>query len=237
MAIALVTGGSRGIGFAVAEALLARGDSVVVTATTDDGALRAEKALALAVDDATRVMGAACDVRDRAAVLRTVETAVQRFGGLDVLVNNAGVGVGVPVAALSEEEWHRLIDTNLTGVFHCCQAAIPALKARGGGWIINVSSLAGKHPFAGGAAYCATKAGLDAFSEALMQELRYDGIRVSYVCPGSVATGFSGREPEAGGDWKLQPDDVAEVIVDLLSHPSRSLPSRVEIRPSKPPRK
>jgi NAD(P)-dependent dehydrogenase (short-subunit alcohol dehydrogenase family) len=237
MAIALVTGGSRGIGFAVAEALLARGDSVVVTATTDDGALRAEKALALAVDDATRVMGVACDVRDRPAVQRTVNAAVQRFGGLDVLVNNAGVGVGVPVEALSEEEWHRLVDTNLTGVFHCCQAAIPALKARNGGWIVNVSSLAGKNPFAGGAAYCATKAGLDAFSEALMQELRYDNIRVSYVCPGSVATGFNGRELEAGAEWKLQPDDVAEVIVDLLSHPSRSLPSRVEIRPSKPPRK
>ena len=237
MAVALVTGGTRGIGYAVAQALLARGDSVVVTATSDDGALRAETALAAAADDATRVMAVVCDVRDRASVHRAVATVVQRFGGLDVLVNNAGVGVGAPIAALAEEEWHRLIDINLTGVFHCCQAAIEPLKARGGGWIINVSSLAGKNPFAGGAAYCATKAGVDAFSEALMQELRYDGIRVSHVCPGSVATGFNGRAPEAGAEWKLHPDDVAQVIVDLLSHSSRSLPSRIEIRPSQPPRK
>ena len=237
MAIALVTGGTRGIGYAVAQALLARGDSVVVTGTTDDSAQRAEKALAAEFDDATRVVGLACDVRDRASVLRTVATVVQRFGGLDVLVNNAGVGVGAPIAALAEEEWHRLIDTNLTGIFHCCQAAIEPLKARGGGWIINVSSLAGKNPFAGGAAYCATKAGVDAFSEALMQELRYDGIRVSYVCPGSVATGFNGRAPDSGAEWKLHPEDVAQVIVDLLSHPLRSLPSRIEIRPSQPPRK
>ena len=237
MAIALVTGGTRGIGYAVAQALLARGDSVVVTGTSDDSAQRAEKALATAANDSTRVMGVTCDVRDRAAVQRAVATVVQRFGGLDVLVNNAGVGVGAPIAALAPEEWHRLIDINLTGVFHCCQAAIEPLKVRGGGWIINVSSLAGKNPFAGGAAYCATKAGVDAFSEALMQELRYDGIRVAYVCPGSVATGFSGRTPEAGAEWKLHPDDVARVIVDLLSHPPRSLPSRIEIRPSQPPRK
>ena len=237
MAIALVTGGTRGIGYAVARALLARGDSVVVTGTSDDSAQRAEKALAADANDGTRVMGVTCDVRDRAAVQRAVATVVQRFGGLDVLVNNAGVGVGAPIAVLAPEEWHRLIETNLTGVFHCCQAAIAPLKANGGGWIVNVSSLAGKNPFAGGAAYCATKAGVDAFSEALMQELRYDGIRVSHVCPGSVATGFSGRAPETGADWKLQPEDVAAVILDLLSSASRSLPSRVEIRPSQPPRK
>ncbi|MEP7117058.1 MAG: SDR family oxidoreductase [Acidobacteriota bacterium] len=237
MAIAMVTGGTRGIGYAVAHALLARGDSVVVTGMSDESAQRAEKALAAAANDATRVMGVTCDVRDRAAVQRAVAAVVERFGGLDVLVNNAGVGVGAPIAALAPEEWQRLIDINLTGVFHCCQAAIAPLKARGGGWIVNVSSLAGKNPFAGGAAYCATKAGVDAFSEALMQELRYDGIRVGYVCPGSVATGFSGRAPEAGAEWKLQPEDVARVIVDLLSHPLRSLPSRIEIRPAQPPRK
>ncbi len=237
MAIALITGGTRGIGYAVAEALLARGDSVVVTSTTDDGAQRAETALAAGANDATRVLGVMCDVRDRAAVHRMVATVVQRFGGLDVLVNNAGVGVGAPVEALSEEEWDRLIGINLTGVFHCCQAALTPLKARGGGWIVNVSSLAGKNPFAGGAAYCAAKAGVDAFSEALMQEVRHDGIRVSHVCPGSVATGFNGREPAAGADWKLHPEDVAQVIVDLLGHAGRSLPSRIEIRPSRPPRK
>jgi len=237
MAVAFVTGGTRGIGFAVVEALIARGDSVVLTGTTEDAVLRAEKAVEIAAGDATRVMGVACDVRDRGAVRRAVDAAVQRFGGLDILVNNAGVGVGGPIETLDEAEWDRLLDTNLTGVFHCTQAAIPHLKARGGGWVVNISSLAGKNAFAGGAAYCATKAGLDAFSEALMQEVRYDGIRVAHVCPGSVATGFSNRPAGAGADWKLHAEDVAAAVLHLFSHPARSLPSRIEIRPAQPPRK
>jgi 3-oxoacyl-[acyl-carrier protein] reductase len=180
------------------------------------------------------VLPVVCDVREAPSVESAMRAIEGRFGGIDVLVNNAGVGVGAPIADLSEDEWHRIIDTNLTGVYHCCKAAIPRLRRRGGGWIINISSLASKNPFVGGAAYCASKAGLNAFSEALMQELRYDNIRVSYVLPGSVATGFSGRTATAGEDWRLSPDDVAQVILDLLSHPARSLPSRVEIRPSKP---
>ncbi len=237
MAVAFVTGGTRGIGLAVVQALVGRGDRVVFTGTSDDAVLRAEAAVSLAAGDATRVMGVACDVRDRSAVRRAIEAAVQRFGGLDILVNNAGVGVGGPIESLDEAEWARLIDTNLTGVFHCSQAVIPHLKIRGGGWIVNISSLAGKNAFAGGAAYCATKAGLDAFSEALMQEVRYDGIRVAHVCPGSVATGFNNRQPGTGADWKLHAEDVAAVVLHLLSHPARSLPSRVEIRPAQPPRK
>jgi len=237
MAVAFVTGGTRGIGLALVRALVERGDQVVFTGTTADAVVRAEKATELAAHDATRVMGVECDVRDRGAVRRAVDAAVQRFGGLDVLVNNAGVGVGGPIETLDEAEWHRLLDTNLTGVFHCCQAAIPHLKARGGGWIVNISSLAGRNAFAGGAAYCATKAGLDAFSDALMQEVRHDGIRVAHVCPGSVATAFNNRAADAGADWKLHGDDVAAVVVHLLTHPARSLPSRVEIRPARPPRK
>lgn len=234
MAVAFVTGGTRGIGMAVAQALLARGDQVVLTGSSVESAQRAETALAIGIDDSTRVMGVACDVRDPGAVRRAIDTAAHRFGGIDILVNNAGVGVGGPIESLDEAEWNRLIDTNLTGVFHCTKSALPYLKARGGGWIINISSLAGRNAFAGGAAYCATKAGLDAFSEALMQEVRYDGIRVAHVCPGSVATGFNNRVPESGADWKLHAEDVAAVIVHLLSHPARSLPSRVEIRPAQP---
>jgi 3-oxoacyl-[acyl-carrier protein] reductase len=137
---------------------------------------------------------------------------------------------------MSPDEWNNVIGTNLTGVFHCTRVALPHLRARGGGWIINISSLAGKNAFPEAAAYCASKSGLNAFSEALMQEVRHDNIRVAYVMPGSVRTEFSGRT--LGNDeWKLAPDDVAEVVVDLVRHPSRSLPSRVEIRPARPPRK
>ena len=141
------------------------------------------------------------------------------------------------MASMQPADWHRVLDTNLTGVFHCCHAAIPHMKRRGGGWIINVSSLAAENPFVGGAAYCASKAGLNAFSAALMQEVRNDGIRVSVVMPGSVRTAFSGGGDGAGTEWKLAPEDVSQVIVDLIAHPARSLPSRVEIRPSRPPRK
>ena len=232
--VSLITGGTRGIGFAIAEALLGEGERVAITGTSSDGVDRATHALGSRTSAADRVLGITCDVRTASSVETAFRTLDSRFGGVDVLVNNAGVGVGAPVADLSEDEWRRIIDTNLTGVFHCCKAAIPRLRRRGGGWIINISSLASKNPFVGGAAYCASKAGLNAYSEALMQELRYDDIRVSYILPGSVATGFSGRAPAEGGDWRLQPEDVAHAILDLLRHPVRSLPSRVEIRPSRP---
>lgn len=228
--IVLVTGGTRGIGYATAEALLKAGHKVAIAGTTADGVARAERALS-AVGQA---IGVACDVRDAASVQRAIDTVVARFAGLDVLVNNAGVGVGMPIADLSHDDWDRIIGTNLTGVFNCCKAAIPHLRQRGGGWIVNISSLSSTGPFPGGAAYVASKAGLNAFSDALMQELRDDGIRVTTVLPGSVATGFSGRAPGTGADWKLLPEDVARAIVDLLHHPTRSLPSRIEIRPSRP---
>jgi NADP-dependent 3-hydroxy acid dehydrogenase YdfG len=138
---------------------------------------------------------------------------------------------------MTPAEWSEVIDTNLTGVFNGCRAAIPHLRRRGGGFIVNISSLAGKSAFPTAAAYCATKSGLNAFSEALMQEVRYDNIRVSYVMPGSVATGFMGGEASKGADWKVSADEVADVVLNLLRHPARSLPSRVELRPTKPPRK
>jgi 3-oxoacyl-[acyl-carrier protein] reductase len=232
--VSFVTGGSRGIGFAVAEALLRAGDRVAISGTSVDRVRHAARELESRLNAPDRVAAVTCDVRDAGAVEAALREVVSRFGGVDVLVNNAGVGVGRPIAELSHDEWDRIIGTNLTGVFNCSKAAIPHLRRRGGGWIINISSLSSKTPFAGGAAYCASKAGLNAFSEALMQEVRYDNIRVSCILPGSVATGFSGRHATAGSDWRLLPDDVAGVIVDLLAHPARSLPSRVEIRPSRP---
>lgn len=230
--VVLVTGGTRGIGYAIAEALLRAGHRVAFTGTSADGIARAGSTLP-SVEGGT-VIGIECDVRNADQTERAVKTAVARFGGLDVLVNCAGVGVGGAVADLSHDEWNRIIATNLTGVFHCCKAAIPHLRARGAGWIVNISSLSSTGPFAGGAAYVASKAGVNAFSDALMQELRDDNIRVTTVLPGSVATGFSGREPGSGAEWKLLPEDVARAVVDLLDYPARSLPSRIEIRPSRP---
>lgn len=234
--IALVTGGSRGIGFGIAEALLAAGASVVITGR-DQSHLDQALAQLSKGGRRDRVHAAAADVSKSAEAAGAVKAAVEKFGTLDILINNAGVGVFANVADMEIEGWHKVIETNLSGVFFCCHAAIPVMRSRGGGWIINISSLAGKNPFITGAAYCASKAGLNAFSEALMQEVRYDNIRVSCVMPGSVATAF-GRDTSGGAsDWKLAPEDIAEVVMDLLAHPDRSLPSCVEIRPSKPPKK
>jgi len=233
--VAIVTGGTRGIGAAIVAALLARGAAVVMTGL-DQGRLAAarERLARMGPETAARLLALRIDVRTSVDVNRLMDAAVERFGGLDILVNNAGVGVFGEAASLTDDQWNDVIGTNLSGVFYACRAAIPHLRRRGGGWIINLSSLAGKNSFPGGAAYCASKAGLNAFSESLMQEVRYDDIRVSYVMPGSVRTGFSGREDVEGTEWKLAPEDVAQVVLDLIGHDRRSLPSRVELRPSKP---
>ena len=235
--VALITGGSRGIGLATARALLAHGASVAMTGTQESTVAAGRGELTAGASE-DRVLAIRADVRRYDEVHSAMESVVSTFGGLDVLVNNAGVGIFKSVAAMSVEEWQTVIDTNLSGVFHCCHAALPHLRKRGGGWIINISSLASRNAFVNGAAYCASKSALNAFSESLMQEVRYEGIRVAYVLPGSVNTGFGGgalQNTKAQG--VLLPDDVAQVIGDLVAHPSRSLPSRVEIRPSQPPRK
>ena len=230
--VALVTGGSRGIGRAIAHALTAAGANVVITGR-DQAALDAAAQVPAA---SGKIQIARVDVQQPEDAARAVDTAVTTFGGLDVLINNAGVGVFANVADMSVADWQRTLDTNLSGVFYCCHAAIPHLRSRGGGWIINISSLAGRNPFAGGAAYCASKAGLNAFAEALMLEVRYDNIRVSTIMPGSVDTDF-GHSSSKNADWKIGPDDVAQTVVDLLEYPARSLPSRIELRPTRPPKK
>ena len=231
--VSIVTGSSRGIGFAIAKAFVARGMQVVLTARKDDELQKAAEALG----GGANVHVVSADVQHAADAERIVAAAVTRFGGVDVLVNNAGIGRFSKVSELAIDEWQQVIETNLSGVFYCCRAALPEMKRRGGGYSGNISSLAGKNPFAGGAAYCASKAALNAFSEALMQEVRYDNIRVSYIMPGSVATGFGDRGLGGEADWKIAPEDVAEVVVDLVTLDSRSLASRVELRPSHPPRK
>jgi NAD(P)-dependent dehydrogenase (short-subunit alcohol dehydrogenase family) len=233
--VALVTGGSRGIGLAIARALVAEGMQVAVTGRSAAHLSAARSKIEAAGPGSVETLQA--DVRRYDDMKRAIDATVARFGGLDSLVNNAGIGIFGDVASMTPEQWSELIETNLTGVFNACHAALPHLRSRGGGFIINISSLAGKNPFAQGAAYCASKAGLNAFSEALMQEVRYDNIRVSYVMPGSVATGFSSGDETKGSDWKIAPEDVADVVVNLLKHDPRSLPSRVELRPSRPPKK
>ena len=223
---ALVTGGSSGIALAIARMLREEGFALTLASRTP------EKVEAAAADLGAEAV--ACDVSKPEDCARVVAEHVERHGGLDVLVNSAGIGIAARIEDAQLRHIDRQLNINLRGLVLVTQAAIPHLRQRGGGWIVNVSSLASKNPFAGGAAYCASKAGVNAFSEALMQELRFDNIRVTYVLPGSVATGFSGREPAAGADWKLRPEDVAQAIADVLNHPARSLPSRIEIRPSRP---
>ena len=233
--VAIVTGSTKGIGRAVAEALLAEGARVAISARNAAEVSAAAKELERA--HTGRVLGHACDVRREAdveALFRAVDSA---WGGPDILVNNAGIGLFKNLEETSLEEWNRVLETNVTGVFLCCRAAIPRMRRRGGGYILNVSSLAGKNAFPTATAYNASKFALNGISEALMQEVRYDGIKVSYVMPGSVSTYFNDGTPKPADAWKLQPEDIARVIVDLLHHDPRSLPSRVEIRPSRPPRK
>jgi 3-oxoacyl-[acyl-carrier protein] reductase len=233
--VAIVTGGSRGIGLAIACALVADGVNVAVTGRSDAHLSEARPRIERAGPGSVETLRA--DVRSYDEVQRAIASTRARFGGLDIVVNNAGVGIFADVADMTPQQWSQVVDTNLAGAFNVCHAALPLLRERGGGYIINISSLAGKNAFAGGAAYCASKSGLNAFSEALMQEVRQDNIRVSYVMPGSVATGFSGGDESKGADWKIAPEDVADVVMGLLHTNPRSLPSRVELRPSKPPKK
>jgi NAD(P)-dependent dehydrogenase (short-subunit alcohol dehydrogenase family) len=179
------------------------------------------------------VAGVVADVRDRRAVDAALDRAAAAFGSVDTVINNAGVGVFKPVLDTTDDEWARIVDTNLTGVFYATRAAIPHLKRAGGGWIISIASLAGRNYFANAAAYCASKAGLVAFTEAVMLEVRNDNIRVSCIMPGSVATEFSGPGRQEDTGWKLTGADIAQVVMDLLRHPARSLPSKIEIRPAR----
>lgn len=231
--VAIVTGSSRGIGRAIAEALLREGMRVVVSSRTPAAVERAAKEMSAFGE----VLGIPCDVADYQQVRRLISAATERFGGIDVLVNNAGVGIFGLVDELSPEDFRTVIETNLLGVFHCCHEAVPEMRKRGGGYIINIGSLAGKNPLRGGTAYNASKFGLNGMSEAMMLDVRYDNIKVTTIAPGSVLTEFGGRVPQPADEWRLKGADIARVVVDLLRHDPMSLPSYIEMRPLQPPRK
>jgi 3-oxoacyl-[acyl-carrier protein] reductase len=230
---AVVTGGTRGIGRAIAAQLLQAGAAVAICGRTRDSVDRATTELKQSPGG--DVFGAPADVSISDQVRSFFAAVESRFGGLDILVNNAGAGIFRGIQDLTLEDWHNTVDLNLSGVFYCCHYGLPLLRKQGEGYIIQISSLAGINAFAGGAAYNASKFGLNGFSEAIMQDLRYENIRVSYIMPGSVATDFS--PGDAPADWKIAPEDVAEVVLNLLRMPNRTLVSRVEMRPSKPKKK
>jgi 3-oxoacyl-[acyl-carrier protein] reductase len=229
---AIVTGGSKGIGYAVAEALARAGADVVICARHEDEVARAAAELERA--GRGRVIGVRCDMRVEDDVRRLVDGAVTELGRIDVLVNNAGVGRFGSMDELSSDDWHAVIETNLNGVFYASSAAIPHMKRAGSGFIINIGSLAGKNPMPGGAAYNASKFGLVGFSEAMMLDVRHMGIRVSCIMPGSVATYFNDHTPSEKDAWKIQPQDIATIVMELIAMPERTLPSRIEVRPSQP---
>jgi 3-oxoacyl-[acyl-carrier protein] reductase len=235
--VAVITGGTRGIGFSIAEALIKEGVKASICGR-DQARLKDAVASLSRSASANQVHGTVADVRSYEDCRRMIHEAENVFGGLDILVNNAGVGIFKPVDQMTPEEWDTVIQTNLSAGFYCCREAIPVMRKRGGGYIFNISSLAGVNAFPSGSAYNASKFGLNGFSEAIMQEVRYDGIRVSYIMPGSVATDFGGGpNSRPRENWKLTASDIAKAVIDLYTFPSSALASRIEMRPSQPPRK
>ena len=229
--LAIVTGGTRGIGRAIAERLLQEGCSVAICGrnqATVDAAVAEMHQLGT-------IVGIAADVTQPSQVEHFFSQVDRQFGGLDILVNNAGEGVFRKVGDMTVDDWRRNIDLNLNGAFYCAHAALSRFAKRGGGFIVNISSLAAKNPFSGGAGYNASKFGLNGFTEALMLDHRYDNVRVCSVMPGSVATDFSGDAKRAADTgWKVAAQDVAEVVSMVLRMPARTMVSQVEMRPAKP---
>ena len=230
--VCLVTGGTRGIGRAIAKMLLMEGASVAICGQRQESVDRA--VAGLAAETTGKVKGKAADVRNHDEVAELFRFTDGEFGRLDVLVNNAGVGIFRHVRELSLDEWKHTLETNLYGAFYCSREALFRFGTNGGGYIVNISSMAGANAFSGGAAYNASKFGLMGFTEAMLQDVRSENVRVSTIMPGSVATEFSGRESTDGANWKIWPQDVADIVRLLLQMPERTLISRVEVRPARP---
>ena len=230
--VAYVTGGSKGIGYGIAKTLLENGMKVAITSRSLQAAKEAAASLS---KDASNVLPLESNVTSLASEIKALEEVIKRFGKLDVLVANAGVGHLASIEDLSEADWHDTIDTNLTGVFNSVKASLSALK-QSKGYIITIASLAGTNFFANGSAYNASKFGLVGFSQAVMLDLRQYGIKVTTIMPGSVATEFNDHTVTEADAWKIQPEDIGEIVVNLLNIHPRTLPSKIEVRPTIPPK-
>jgi 3-oxoacyl-[acyl-carrier protein] reductase len=232
--VVIVTGGSKGIGFAIAEKLLKQKAKVFICGRDKFQLKRSLEILS----GFGEVDGEICDIRSDEQIEGMFNECLRVFGGVDVLINNAGVAVmGKTVEETTLSEFQFVLETNLFGVFYACKRAIPLIRKRGEGHIINISSLAGQNAHPRMSSYNASKFALNGFTESMMQEVRQDNIKVSLICPGSVNTTFANEEVTDRKAWQLSPEDVAEVVVDLLKSDARSLPSKVEIRPSKTPKR
>lgn len=227
--IAYITGGSKGIGYGIAKALVDSGMKVAITSRSIESAQEAAKSLG----NSENVLALQSEVSSFEAEQKAIQKTVAHFGKLDVVVANAGIGHFAPIQDMTEAQWKETIDTNLTGVFNTVKSGIDALKTSKG-YIITIASLAGTNFFANGAAYNASKFGLVGFTQAIMMDLRQFGIKVTTIMPGSVATNFGGHTPNPEDAWKIQPEDVGEMVVDLLKMHPRTLPSKIEVRPSMP---
>ncbi|MEP6584775.1 MAG: SDR family oxidoreductase [Ginsengibacter sp.] len=227
--VAYITGGSKGIGFGIARILLDNGMKVAITSRNLSDAKKAAASLS---NDASRVLALESDVSSLASERKAIKEVTDYFGQLDVIVANAGVGHFASIETLTEEDWKSTIDTNLTGVFNSVKASIDSLK-KTEGYIITIASLAGTNFFANGSAYNASKFGLVGFTQAIMLDLRQHGIKVTTIMPGSVATNFNDHTPSEADSWKIQPEDIGQLVADLLKMNPRTLPSKVEVRPSK----
>lgn len=231
--VAFITGGTKGIGYGIAEACLAQGMNVAITSRSKKAA---EAAAAKLSKDASRIIGLESDARSLESQEKAVAATLAKFGQIDAVIANAGVGHFAPIDELTAEQWNEVIDINLTGVFYTVKSSLDALKASKG-YLITIASLAGTNFFARGSAYNASKFGLVGFTQAVMLDVRDAGVKVTTIMPGSVSTHFNSHKPSESDAWKIQPEDIGKLTVDLLTMPARSLPSKVEIRPSMPPKK
>tara|TARA_R110002012_G_scaffold4074_10_gene18959 strand:- start:7929 stop:8651 length:723 start_codon:yes stop_codon:yes gene_type:complete len=231
---ALITGGTKGIGYGIAEALLKEGINVAITGRTKATAEEAAKQLNSHGNDRAQAIGLEADVRNYDSQQKAVKETVDQFGKVDIVIANAGLGHFGSVEDISIEQWQETIETNLSGPFYSLKASVEQLK-KNRGYFITISSLAGTNFFKGGSAYNASKFGLTGFTQAVMLDLRDKGIKVSTIMPGSVSTHFNGNEPDEDDAWKIQIEDIGKLVVDLLKMNPRTLPSKIEVRPSMPP--